>query len=411
VKGVAVRRVLSAKRVYADNAVIDNGMIEIMDGRIGRVGRAEEIPARGAEILSFDDALLLPGFIDIHIHGWKSIDVTDGSPEELEMLPAELAREGVTSFVPTLISCSEQTIIRQVEAIRKLCSAGVRGARILGVHLEGPWLSYERRGAHPAQWVRSPEEAEVHRILERTGDIVRAVTFSPEVPGAEWLAGTLSREGILGVIGHSNASYEQARRVIDAGARHVTHMYNAMLGFRERPSEPGTIEAGIETAVYLDDRVTAEVIPSLAFVPAPLLRLLWRTKGSEGVVLVTDAGRGAGFAQGYTMEFSDGRKARVCEDALRLVEEGPLNNALLGNKDPLPRGLTTFARGVGASFEEVLPTVSRNPARILGMQDELGGLGTGRRADIVALDDSMHVLMTMVAGEVVYRAGESERIR
>lgn len=400
-----MRRILCAKKVYAEDGVIDGGCIEIVDSQIRFVGRSDDLLLRGAEITRLDQAALLPGLIDIHIHGWKSIDVTDGSQDDIAQLSLELARQGTTAFLPTLISCSEQTIIKQAEAVRNLRAQGVAGAEILGLHLEGPWLSFERRGAHPTQWVRDPQEAEVRRILEQTRDVVRAVTLSPEVPGAVWLAQTLSRAGILPIIGHSNASYEQAIRVIDAGARHVTHMYNAMLGYRENPSELGTIEAGIETAVYLREDVTAEVIPSPAFVPVSLLKLLWRVKGAGMVALVTDAGRGSGQAQGYSMEFADGRRAAVGPDALRLVEEGPLNNALLGNIHPLPRGLQTFARSVGASLGEALGTVTSTPARIVGMQQKLGGLKAGKRADIVAVDENMRVLMTMVAGAVVYSAG------
>jgi N-acetylglucosamine-6-phosphate deacetylase len=399
-----MRKILCAKKVYAEDGVIDGGCIEIIDREIRRVGRSDDRLLQGAEVLRLDRAALLPGLIDIHIHGWKSIDVTDGNSDDIALLPLELAREGVTAFLPTLVSCSEQTIIKQAEVIRNLRARGVAGAEILGLHLEGPWLSFERRGAHPAQWVRSPQESEVRRILEQTRDVVRSVTLSPEVPGAVWLAQTLSREGILPIIGHSNASYEQAMRVIDAGARHVTHMYNAMLGFRENPAELGTIEAGIETAVYLREEVTAEVIPSPAFVPPPLLKLLWNVMGIDRIALVTDAGRGSGYAQGYAMEFTDGRRAVVSPDALRLVEEGPLNNALLGNVAPLLHGLQTFARSVGTSLEEALPTVSSTPARIVGMQQRLGGLKAGKRADVVAVDENMRVLMTMVAGAVVYRA-------
>jgi N-acetylglucosamine-6-phosphate deacetylase len=400
-----MRRILCARKVYAEDGVIDGGCIEVIDSEIHRVGRLSDRALHGAEVLRLDQALLLPGLIDIHIHGWKSIDVTDGSPDDIALLPIELAREGVTAFLPTLISCSERTIIRQAEVIRKLRSRGGAGAEILGLHLEGPWLSHERRGAHPAQWVRSPQEAEVRRILEQTRDVLRAVTLSPEVPGAVWLTHLLSREGILPIIGHSNASFGQAMDVIDAGARHVTHMYNAMLGFRENPSELGTIEPGIETAIYLRDEVTVEVIPSPAFVPPSLLKLLWRAKGPDRIALVTDAGRGSGHAQGYAMEFADGRRAIVGPDALRLVDDGPLNNALLGNVDPLPRGLMTFARSVGVSLEQVLPTASATPARIVGMQQRLGGLKAGKRADIVAVDENMRVIMTMVAGAIVSRAG------
>ena len=399
-----MRGFVSARWIHAADGLVEDGAIEIIGKEIGRIVRAGEPLPPDASVLSLGSVRLIPGLIDIHVHGWNMVDVTDASADELAQLPMELARHGVTSFVPTLVAASEDTIVRQAGRIGELRDRPPAGAAVLGVHLEGPWLAAERRGGHPAQWVRNPDRAEVRRILDRTGHVVRAVTFSPEVPDAPWLAETLAAAGVLPVMGHTNATYAQARRAIDAGARHVTHLYNAMLGFRDSPDEPGTIEPGVETAVYLDDRVTVELIPSLAFVPRPLFELAWRLKGPARMALVTDGGRGSGLPEGWTLEFADGRRARVAHDALRLAADDPIANGLLGNVDPLIRGLANVAGHVGTSAWELLPAVTATPARILGEQDRLGSLRPGMRADIVAVDERLQVRMTMVAGDVVHRS-------
>jgi N-acetylglucosamine-6-phosphate deacetylase len=179
-------------------------------------------------------------------------------------------------------------------------------------------------------------------------------------------------------------------------------MFNAMLGFRERAEELGTVDPGVETAALLEDAVTVEILATPAFVDPALHRLVWKAKGPDRVVLATDGNRGTGSPVGYTMEFPDGRKAAVRGDALRLVEEGPYDNALLGVTETLERMLLNFVSLAGVPFQDALRAATLNPATCLGIERELGSLAVGKRADLVVVDDRMSVKMTVVDGEVVY---------
>jgi len=403
-----MEKLLRGDQIFTEVGVVENGYVLISDKNIKKIGLNDDDGTEEYEEIIIPDSYILPGFIDLHIHGFLDIDVTECNVSDLERLSFELSKHGVVGFLPSLISASSDVIIEQVNKIRSIVGTKDGGARILGVHLEGPWLHYERRGAHPQQWVRNPEKSEVKKIIRETKDIVKSVTFSPEIENAVWLTEVLSHAGIVPIMGHTNATYEQAQRVILAGARHVTHMFNAMLGFRENKNELGTIEPGIEAAIFNHDSVTVELIPSPTFVSYPLIELVWKLKGPDKFILVTDAGRGTGFPEGYVMEFQDGRKAAVRKDALRLIEDGPLHNALLGNIHTLNVGIKNLARHLNIPLYTALKTVSLNPARVLGLQKSHGSLMPGKRADIVVTDRELNILMTIIHGEIVYRSAKSK---
>jgi N-acetylglucosamine-6-phosphate deacetylase len=316
-----------------------------------------------------------PGFIELQINGACGHDLT-AEPTEIWTVGEALPRHGVTSFLPTIVSSPPDV----VEAARQTLLAGpptgYRGARALGLHLEGPFIS--RPGAHRAEHLRPPPPETAWS--PRAG--VRMVTLAPELPGALALVRELSAAGVLVAAGHSEATYEQGRAAIDAGIRYGTHLFNAMPLLHHRAP-------GLAAALLLDPRVTLGLVADGVHVAAPMVALAWRLAGPERVSLVTDAGAAFGVGPG-TYRLGDAEVA-VDEHAARLPD-GTLASSTL----TLPRAVRNLVEFTAASVEHALATVTSTPARLLGL--------AGQDDDLTLLDEHLDVVATFVAGEPVYVA-------
>ena len=374
----------------------------VRDGRIARIAPAAP-PEPGDAVVDLCGDRLVPGFIDMHVHGGGGADFMDGSDDAIRTVRRTHARFGTTTLCPTTLTAPDDEISAFLAAVRRLmrgdgCDpSGGDGARIGGVHIEGPWLAPSQAGAQDPAYLRPPTVAHLERLLGSC-EGVSTVTIAPELDGACECAAWLAERGALPSMGHSDATLAQVRDGVACGFRHMTHFYSAMSAVkRDRGYRiPGMVEAG-----YLFDEVTVETIADGRHLPHELLRLVWKVKGTERMALVTDAMRGAGMPEGtYRLGSLERGRDVIVEDGVARL---PDCSGFAGSVCTMDRAVRTAVEA-GIPLDDALRMASATPARILGMQDRRGRLRPGLDADLVRLDDSLNVLMTVVGGRVVFDA-------
>ena len=344
--------------------------------------RSGDVPKNHREA----SGLICPGFIDIQLNGSFGIDVGYGEPALVD-LAAKLPRSGTTSFLPTAISRPLEHYHPFLEALRKASSSP--GARILGAHMEGPFLSPIHKGAHDPGNILPVDLGLLGELL--SSGMVRAMTLAPELQGADQAVQLLRESGAVASIGHTDATYEEALRSIDAGFSKATHLYNAMSPLEHRA--PGAV-----TAALTEDRLRAGIIPDGIHAHEGALRLAYREKGAEGLALVTDATEAAGMRDGeYQL---GGRRVRLEAGSVRLPDGTLAGSAL--TMDAAVRNAKTF---LGISIQEAVRMASQTPAEILGLSNK-GRIAAGADADLTVLDPNGLVQETIVAGETVYKRVE-----
>lgn len=338
------------------------------------------------ESINGEGLTLLPGFIDLHIHGSAGHDVMDATPEALIEISRFLARHGVTGWLPTTLTDSHP---RLMAALQNIQAAGPNdGAAILGAHLEGPYLNRIMAGAQNPHHIRlASDYSQVIELLEV--GVIKLVAVAPEFDENLWLIEECQRRGIVVSMAHTDATYAQAEYAVSLGLSQATHTYNAMRGLHHR--EAGALGA----AMNLPD-VFCELIADNIHVHPAAMSVLWRTKGAGRIILISDAVRPAGQPEGaYAW---DERQIWVKEGAVRL-EDGSLAGSVL----TLNSALRNFAAAVHEPLETVWPTSSLNAARTLNLHHRKGHIAPEFDADLVLLDDSFDVQMTVVAGQIVYQ--------
>jgi N-acetylglucosamine-6-phosphate deacetylase len=395
-------------RVIAETRFLPSGYVSIRNGKISSIGE----DWRGVEAKRTIDAkglFVSPGFIDMHTHGIRDVDFMEADPETMVRGLREYASFGVTRVVATTLSSTFDSIIAQVRRIGEAMEDPDLGAMLLGAHVEGPWLAPRCRGGHALEYLKVPEKGDVDRLLREAGHVIRTVTFAPELPNAAWLAGRLAARGIVPVLGHTEGSFEDAERAILAGARHVTHMYDAIVGYRENPNEALVMMPGVETAVLMHDEVSIELNGCPVHVPIPFFGFIHKVKPRDKKVIVTDSLAGTGYPDGTVITRKDGRKIYVSKGVLRMIDEDPkVNGNLTGSAVTMNlalRRLTEYVKHPQAfPVHEAVRWGSINPATTLGIAGETGSVSVGKSADIVLFDDGFGVKTTMLKGRVVFTA-------
>ncbi len=366
------RSVVSGRLVLADGA--RPGHVVIEDGRIAAV---EDDPGAPA------DVTIVPGFIDVHVHGWGGHDAM-GGPEALDGMARALARRGVTSFLPTSVTASFEALTSFADAVRGwMPGAPADGAEPLGFNMEGPFLAESRKGAHPAGLLRHPADLDEDRLATFTEGL-RVITIAPELRGAPELIGRLTARGVRVCLGHSAASVSEARAGYAAGAVSTTHLFNAMGGVSHR-------DPGLALAALLDDAAWVELIADTLHVDPDLWPLIWRLKPADRVLLVSDAIAlaGSGRTRGWLGEL----EVVVDGERVTLVEGGNL----AGSVTALDRELANVVRA-GIPLTDAVRAASGNPADLLGLADR-GRLESGCRADLVELGADLGVRRVMRGGD------------
>ncbi|MBC7109041.1 MAG: N-acetylglucosamine-6-phosphate deacetylase [Methanomassiliicoccales archaeon] len=351
-----------------------------------------------------------PGFIDIHVHGGGGYDVMDGSLAALEAIAQTHAKGGTTTWLATTLTAPLDQICNALETIQKAMETSVCGAKLLGAHLEGPYFHPEQAGAQNTAYLKHPDPAEYKELLDNFPCIKR-VSAAPELPGGLELGRELRQRGILASIAHSNATYQQVIKAVEAGFSHVTHLYSGMSSVRRINAYRF---AGVLEATLLLDSLTTEIIADGHHLPPSLMRLVLKTKGTERVCLVTDAMAAAGLGPG---RYKLGGLDVVVEDDVPdeyevRLEKGNYvakladRSAFAGSVATMNMLVRNMVHLVGLPLIEAVKMATWTPARILGIGHERGLLAPGMKADLVVFDEELNVEMTIVEGEIVYKKGD-----
>ena len=385
--------VLSANHLYTPQEEIKNALVFIEDGLISAVSsRDQQAIPTSASVVDLGDAILAPGFVDIHMHGGAGLDVMRASPAELPHLNKFLTTHGVTGYFPTTVAAPlDQTCValeRLADAIEgsrdfKAANGGAPQAQPLGIHLEGPFLSHLRRGVHPPEYLAEPTVQVFERLWQAARGHVRMMTIAPELPGALEVIAEASRRNVLVSIGHSDAVLEAARAGVQAGARHATHTFNAMRPLDHR-------DPGILAEVLTDPQLSADIIVDGIHVMPEVVQLFLQAKGIDHAVLITDATAAAGMPDGtyqlgpIQVEVKNGR----------CTMDGKLAGSVL-TMDRAVRNVIHFADW---SLQDAVRAATLNPARAAGLAQRHGVLAPGAEANLVALSPDGEVRRTMVRG-------------
>jgi N-acetylglucosamine-6-phosphate deacetylase len=370
-----------------------------IDGdRIRSLG-TERAPG-GVDVIDLQGGYLAPGFIDLHVHGGDGSDFMDGTAEAFVAICRAHARHGTTSLAPTSTVARHDQQVRFLELCRRFMSESTGAARVLGAHLYGPYFNREARGCHPGGQVRAPMPADYEEFLV-FADAIRTATVAPELRGAEAFVRACRAKGIRCNAGHSYATFEEMESAVGWGVRHVDHLFCAMSDrARLRQSQTYPMRGGVLEATLFFDELTTEVIADGKHLNPELLRLAYKVKGPDRLALVTDANRALDMADGeYWFGPTDGGERIIRRDGVGLMPDG---KALASGVVGLDHGIRTFLHSVpAASLVEVMRMVTVTPARILGLDGEIGSIAEGKRADVVVLDAGLNVQRIFVGGEMV----------
>jgi len=366
--------------------------VRIEGERISEVGPASDRAPGG--VVDFGDAWVLPGFVDLHTHG-----IGPHNPKSREGIAGMAEWEvkfGTTGFLPSLGSATKEEYLRFLEDVRSVQGAPPEGgARVLGAHMEGPFVNPKMKGGMDERFLRLPDPEEYKDYLVPH---LKLMTLAPELPGALELIGALVGNGTVASVGHSDAGVEDMERAVRAGLSHVCHLFNAFPERHER--EKGVKQPSLAEICLATDGLTAELNGDGVHVNPLMIRLAAKAMGVENIVLITDSMEGTGLPDGvYRM--TDGRLYRTRKgDVARLVDSPEV---IVGSVLTMERGLRNLVELCGFPIHLASRMASLNPARVLGMDGEIGSIEPGKLADIAVLDRDYRVLMTVVSGEVIYR--------
>ena len=361
--------------VYFDNKIRQIG---------GYVAGAEEIELP-------ENAVVLPGFIDEHIHGAGGSDAMDGNTKDLAIIAETVAKEGTTSFLATTMTQSKENILKAMRAVKEYReAAGEQGARIAGVHLEGPFIAAAHKGAQPLEYVAAPDAKTFDEYNAACGNAIKIITLAPETDGALDFIRHIVAQGTVVSIGHTGAKYAEVKAAMEAGATNVTHTYNAQSPLHHR-------EIGVVGSALLLEDLYCELICDTIHVSVPAMQLLVKNKRADKLALITDAMRAKGLADGVSE--LGGQTVYVKGGEARLAD-----GTLAGSVLRMNRALQNMVEKVGVPFTQAVDYCTINPARTLKMENEAGSIAEGKRADFAVLNDKFDVLYTVRDGKIIYKA-------
>ncbi|HEY4837705.1 MAG TPA: N-acetylglucosamine-6-phosphate deacetylase [Candidatus Acidoferrales bacterium] len=380
------------ERIFMPQREIRDGVVIVEGGRISAVGARNEVavPAN-AKRIEARGFTLVPGFVDVHVHGAGGYDVMEATPEALNAVAVTLARGGTTSFLATTVTAAPDVLCGSAAGIAKFISAQTQSessaagnprAEIVGIHFEGPFISPARRGVHPIEWIAAPSLALFARMVDAAAGTARVVTLAPEISGGIELVDAARKAGIVAALGHTDATYEQAMDAIAHGASHAAHVFNAMRPFSHR-------DTGVLGAVLTSPQVTAELIADGIHVDVAAMKILLNAK-PEKVILVSDGTAATGMPDGkYRLGNFD---VQVTGGVVRNSE-----GKLAGSALTLDRALRIIV-ALGIPFEEAVRMLTLYPARLLGVESRKGIIAAGADADLVFLDSNLEISKVVTRG-------------
>jgi N-acetylglucosamine-6-phosphate deacetylase len=382
--------------VITREQAIENGVILIEDGRIAFVGHSPEAePEPASEIIDASGRVVLPGLIDTHVHGSHGDDVMFSDAEGIRRISRAQLRYGTTSYLPSTVSAYHEDLLRALEACAGAAAAAAEdsgpAAEIVGVHVEGPFINRNRKGAQPVETIRDPDLGQCLEYLRAAPGLVKIMTLAPELPGGLELIRLLIEHSVIASLGHSEADYETALAAIEAGATHATHLYNAMPALHHR-------QPNLTTACLNEPSIRAEIVLDGIHVAPEMARLAANVKGRDGLILITDAMAAVGCPDGvYTL---GDNQVRVEGDRCTLMDGVTIASSML----VMNKALGNAVRFTGMSLVDAAYMASFMPAQVCGVSDRKGSIEVGKDADIAILDKDYSVIKTVCKGEIAYSA-------
>lgn len=364
--------------VLEDKVILTS--IEIKNGKIYSIGKTAD-----KEGFDYPEYYLVPGFIDIHIHGSNGADTMDGTEETFQIISESLIKEGTTSFLATTMTASKEAILTSAKIAKH---AHYKGAQLLGLHVEGPFLHPLAKGAQNERYLTNPSVAFFDEINQYAN--IKVLTIAPELPHGLELIQHAANQGVVASIGHTKATYQEVLQAIKAGAKQVTHGYNAMTPFTHR-------EPGVVGAMLLHNELNAELIADGIHVSKEAIQLLYRNKTKEHIILITDAIRAKNLKDGiYDL---GGQDVHVCAEEARLTD-GTLAGSILTMNHAI-RNMKEFC---AIPLQDAVYMATVTPAKTLGIYEQKGSIQEGKVADLVVLDQHFAVKKTIISGEIVYES-------
>ncbi|POX37254.1 N-acetylglucosamine-6-phosphate deacetylase [Streptomyces sp. Ru73] len=379
---MADRTILSGARVALPAGVVDDLTLTV-DGSSLAVG-----PAAGTTV-DLSGHLIVPGFVDMHVHGGGGGSFSSADPEECLKVADTHRRHGTTSMAASTVTGDLADLARQAAVLSELVEQG----ELAGIHFEGPFISAHRCGAHQPELLRDPDPADVRKLVDAARGTAKMMTLAPELPGGLDSVRLLAESGVIAAIGHTDSSYDATREAIEAGATVATHLFNAMPGLNHRT--PGPIAALLE-----DERITVELINDGTHLHPSVLELAFRHAGAERVAFITDAMGAAGMSDGM---YPLGPMQVQVRDGVARIADGPTAGSIAGSTLTLDLAFKRAVTIDGIGIEQAVQALSANPARLLGIDDRTGSIEPGKDADLVVLDAAYDLVGVMRRGEWVVR--------
>ncbi len=374
-------------RIMTTSGEWERGWLRWHGSQIVGMGSGNALDDDDVEIIDASGLTLLPGFVDVHVHGGVGYDAMDADLVGLQTVAQFYARHGVTAFLATTWTDTPTRITKALETIAAAKGPQVNGATLIGAHVEGPYLNPQKCGAQNLGLIRQADPEEAMDWLEM--GVVRLLSLAPEYEENLWLIQECANRGITVSVAHSAATYDQVLRAVQLGLRHATHTFNAMSELHHR--NPGTVGA-----VLTSPEVCCELIADNIHVHPAMMKLLLSAKGPDGVVLITDAIRGTGMPDG---EYPVDDRTIIVKNGVARLADG----TLAGSTITMEKALANFLKASGRPLMEIWQVSSLNAARAIGIDDRKGSLDVQKDADLVLLDDDMNVQMTVAEGRIVYR--------
>lgn len=374
-----MKAIINGKIILQDE-ILENKVL-IFDEKIQKI--QEEIP-ENCERIDVKGLYIAPGLIDVHIHGSCGADVMDANLEAIKIISKGIAKKGVTSFLPTTMTMSQPDIYQALDHVRYWMNQPLEGAKVIGAHLEGPFINEKYKGAQASNYIVKPD----YEFIKDYLDTIKLITYAPELdPNFQFTKAVKEKTSITLSIGHSNATFKEAKAAFACGCSHVTHLFNAMTPLSHR--EPGVVGAALMSDVY------CELIADTIHSDAQIFQFVLDNKGSDQVVLITDSMRAGCMKDG---NYDLGGQPVIVKNGVARLVDGRLAGSVL----TLNQGIKAFYDYTDISLPRAIHLATLNPAKSIGISESKGSLEIGKDADIIILDDKLNCQLTICEGRIVY---------
>ena len=383
-------------KIITPSAIINDGCILITGDTITEVSE-KNIDVNDAIEIDAKGKYISPGFIDIHVHGGGGYDFMDATETAFLSIAETHARFGTTAMLPTTLTSTKELLTQTLNAFESAKTKNVNGAQLLGMHLEGPYISINQIGAQDPRFIRNPNPDEYKEILSNYSCIKRW-SAAPELKGAIEFGRYLKSKNILPAIAHTDAIYEEVLKAFNNGYTLITHLYSAMSGVTRRNAFR---YAGVIESAYIIDGMDVEIIADGIHLPSPLLKLVYKIKGADRIALITDAMRAAGTDANESIlgDVENGLKVIVEDGVAKL----PDRSAFAGSVATADRLVRTMISMADVSLTDAIKMITHTPARILNIENKKGSLEPGKDADIIIFDEDINIETTIIKGRIVYK--------